>query len=80
MEEYRNDLGDDYVPFINMIDINNNEQQPRPRPEHQQQTTLPLQNGRTAADIMADILLRKQQRQQNNIIGHHHIIIISWRR
>ena len=22
MEEYRNDLGEDYIPFINMIDIN----------------------------------------------------------
>ena len=35
MEEYRHDLGDDYIPFINMIDINSNEQLPRPRPEQQ---------------------------------------------
>ena len=47
-----------------MIDINYVDNQPQPRPEHQQQTTLPLENGRTIADIMADVLLRKQQRQQ----------------
>ena len=63
MEEYRHDLGEDYVPFINMIDINSNEQPSpsRPRPEQQQRTTLPHESERTAADIMADILLRKQQ-------------------
>ena len=61
-EEYKKDLDDDYILFINMIDINNNEQRPRPRPEQQQETTLPLENGRTTGDIMADILLRKQQR------------------
>ena len=43
MEEYRNDLGEGYIPFISMIDINSNEQLPRPRPEQQRQTTLPLQ-------------------------------------
>ena len=64
MEGYRSDLGDDYIPFINMIDINSNEQLPRYRPEHQQRATLPLENDRTTADIIADILLRKQQRQQ----------------
>ena len=63
MEEYRHDLGDDYIPFINVIDINRSEQlpRPRPRPEQQQQTTLPHESGRTTADIMPDILLRKQQ-------------------
>ena len=63
MEEYRHDLGDDYIPFINMIDINSSEQlpRPRPRPEQQQETTLPHESGRTTADIMADMLLRKQQ-------------------
>ena len=35
MEEYSIDLSEDYVPFVNMININNNEQQPRPRPELQ---------------------------------------------
>ena len=66
MEEYKQDLGDDYVPLINMIDINSNEQLPRPRPwpEQQRQTTLPHEQGRTTADIMADILLRKQQQQR----------------
>ena len=68
MEEYKHDLGDDFVPFLNMTDINSNEQLPRlqhrPRPEQQQQTTLPHESGRTTADIMADILLRKQQQQR----------------
>ena len=68
MEEYRHDLGEDYIPFIDMIDINSNEQLPRPRhrprPEQQHQTTLPHESGRTTADIMADILLRKQQQQR----------------
>ena len=65
MEEYRHDLGEDYIPFINMIDINSNEQLPRPRhrPRHQappreahlqqqqqQQTTLPHESGRTTAE------------------------------
>ena len=75
MEEYRNDLGSDYIPFINMIDINSNEQlpRPRPRPEQRQQTTLPHKSGRTTADIMADILLRKQQqlRAQHRISSSH---------
>ena len=61
MEEYKKDLGDDYIPFINVIDINNNEQRPWPQPEQQQQTTLPPENVRATADIMADILLKKQQ-------------------
>ena len=73
MEEYRHDLGEDYTPFINMIDINSSERLPRPRhqprPEQQQQqqqqqqTTLPHESGRTTADIMADILPRKQQQR-----------------
>ena len=29
MEEYKKDLGEDYVPFINVIDFDNKEQQPR---------------------------------------------------
>ena len=64
MEECRSDLGNDYIPFINMIDINYVNNRPQPRPEHLQQTTLPLDNGRATADIMADLLLRKQQQQQ----------------
>ena len=76
MKEYRSDLGDEYIPFINMIDINSNEQLPQPRPEQQRQTTLPREIDRATADIMADILLKKQQQQQRQPA----IIITSWRR
>ena len=73
MEEYRNDFGEDYIPFINMIDINSNEQLPRhrPRPEQQRQTALPRESGRTTTDIMADILLRKQQQLQPRSSSSH---------
>ena len=64
MEEFKKDLGDDYVPFINMIDFGINEQTPLPRPEHQQQTILPPKSVRATADILVDVLPRKQQRQQ----------------
>ena len=46
MEAYKKDLGDNHIPFINMIDVNNYEQRSRPRSEQQRLTTLPLENGR----------------------------------
>ena len=75
MEEYKKALGDDYTPFINMININNNDNQPRPRPEQQQQMTLPPENARATADIMADIPLRNNSHNSNYDIGHQHYIL-----
>ena len=80
MEEYKKDLGDDYIPLINMTDINNYDNQPQPRPEQQQQQqTLPLENGRATTDIMnmADILLGKQQQLRPRASSSH---IGGWRR
>ena len=73
MKECKEDLGEDYIPFISMIDFDS-EHQPLPRlPVLQPETTLPLNALRTTADIMADILVRKQQGQLRP--GHHHHIL-----
>ena len=64
MEEYRNDLGDGYIPFINMIDIHSNEQLPRPRPAK-------------VAEQPTSWLTSCSESNSNNyyIIGHHHHIL-----
>ena len=60
VKEYREDLREDYIPFISMIDFDNDHQLLPTLPELQRETTLPPNALRVAADIMTDILLRIQ--------------------
>ena len=74
MEEYKKNLGGHYISFTNMINFDDSEQQPRPRPEQHQQTTLPPENIRSTADVMADITSLSGSNSDNNnyVADHHH--------
>ena len=81
MEEYKKDLGEEYILLINMIDLDNDEHQPRPRPELQQQTTLP--------PAWLQVLFAQQLtswqtcfsgiNRDNYNLGHHHQHILEER-
>ena len=68
-------VGDDYSPFINMIDINSNEQLPRPRPRPEQGRTNNTHLMRVAEQQPTSWLTSCSGSSNSfeHNIGHHHL-------